>query len=709
MTASQPMAVSSIPDAARAGRRPHVFRNLLRKELRESRSEIIAGLWIFWAMPVCLQIIFAVFFSHDHEVLPVFLAFPLVAFGWLYAVIVGAHTVCRDWGKAEEHFLLSQPVSPRLVVWAKLLAGAVVIFAVMVVVTLWGTGVAIISNAQYGDWASELNLQTALAAAIVLVCVLAIGYAFAFAAAVITRQMLAATLFAGLGLFIWMVAPFLSSRLQFLYPRFVMTDVDAAPNRIAGVLADVGAPFLALAATAVAACVILAMWSATQERVIRVGHKPLAWTVAVVVLALFGVAMGEVGNSLKVSDESVVADLGVPTDTWHWITRSGNRFFILVPSSRSAESPDWPLITFGVNARGRIEGLRQAAVPDTAAKSPERRWVRDFTAEPDGRVRVQAVDGRAINGNRSRVVQEGIQQFLVNWPVDGSLNVLERSDLALPAARRTDCSVLTSYALTDTYGYLVYAEAPTPEARKDSGDRPYSWPSRLYVFAWADGPKPSPRYEIPLPPGGRVNISDGRLEIRKPVRTDASAGSWTWHVVRFDPNHPESFGDPRSWRFEQPQPRNVSGKDDELAYLSRRLGAQRPAFAAGKGVVYVSDRFGLRVMRDTLDPRSRQPVLLGEYRASPLATVFRATPAPVLVGDSVLVEYIDNGLTAYDVSNPQHPRRIGFVSIGLSCGGTRVFGVGDNHLVLVQPAWSMTKALRLQLTVLDLPVHLTKR
>lgn len=131
--------MNTISPSARTHQVQHssAFGNLVRKECLESREAAIAGLAIFGLVPAVLGLIEFALEGH-HGVIP-FAWLLVIGAGWLYAIIVGAHTVCRDWGKAEEHFLLAQPVSPRAVVGAKLITGAALVAVVLGAAVGWDT------------------------------------------------------------------------------------------------------------------------------------------------------------------------------------------------------------------------------------------------------------------------------------------------------------------------------------------------------------------------------------------------------------------------------------------------------------------------------------------------------------------------------------------------------------------------------------------
>ena len=109
-----------------------VMANLLRKELRESRPMLVVGLWTFWLMPAILEWLYALFFSWRGEFLAGFAWVLVAAAGWFFTILVAAHSVCRDWGKVEEHFLLAKPVTVAQVLLAKLVSALCVVAVVLV-------------------------------------------------------------------------------------------------------------------------------------------------------------------------------------------------------------------------------------------------------------------------------------------------------------------------------------------------------------------------------------------------------------------------------------------------------------------------------------------------------------------------------------------------------------------------------------------------
>ncbi len=658
--------------------RRSVFGNLLRKELLASRGAIIAGLAIFWLMPALWEMIYYLI-DPAHELLFGFAWGLLACAGWLYAIVVGAHTVCRDWGKAEERFLLAQPVAPRTVIWAKLLAGAIVVFAVAAGVGLWDLCLSFIAGHEWDvDDVRTFAILSSLTAGTV-----AVGYAVAFAGAVATRQMLASVLVAALVLLMWMVAPMLSARLSSLQPAW---------NRVLTSEAKVGGVFVTVAVLCIAGSLGVALLSSTRERVIRLGHKPLAWTVALVVLALFSLAMTEVGNSLSVTDQAGVwapetPDGRVPGGVYKClVARQGDRFFVVIALAAPGAHSDWPMVTFRVDGRGQVADVRRASLPMTEPGTHQRYpFLTDFSLDSAGhliasgiRMRVQP---RAGEGKRVERVRDGLWQTRFAWPEDGPPEVLSHAALPLPRKQKSVHSVLaTSWAFTERYAYLL-CSAET-----------------LYVLDWSDGPEAMPRYEIPLPHRAWcVQISDGTLEIY-----DGSG----LYAATFDADHPESLGTSRPWSF-KPARRLPDQSGLECPLPLQRAGGGRISWALDKDFIYVRDRFGLRVVRGGPELDTAQPAIVGEYRASPLSLLMSPGREDLtLLDDSLLIEFSDSvgwmPMAAYDVSEPARPRRVGFFNRMGYRFYAQVFAT-DRHLVLLERVYRRGYMANLVATVFDKP------
>ena len=639
--------------------------NLVRKEWRESREVIIAGIVAFWICPTMLEL-FCLALNGGHDTFPIGW-WALIAGGWLYAIIAGANMVCRDWGRAEEHFLLAQPVSPRAVVWAKLVVGAVLVVGLIAIVTAWE--IALTRRGVFaGD--SEINWHSPIP----LVCVMAVSYMLAFTAAVMSRQMLASTVVACLVMLIWMVAPLLSSAMT----RFgVLIFWSGARG------SWVGEWLIILSVCVVIICATTSLLYATRERVIRLGNKQLAWTVGLIVLALFSVAMTEVGSSLQVRDQAELFetskfDLGSVRTV-----QRGDRFFVTCYDY--SHEPGWVMATFRVTDNGRIEGLRRFLVPGILPRDPVhgellRDEITGLAINENGQLVVTGIRLHVVRDQRGNLWIRGPGEFenlwraTLSWPEGGRLEVASRAELALPTNEhlRYVASEFGSNIGSLRYGYLT--------ASVSEG----GLPNKLYVFDWQDGPNPSPRLEIPLPQDtSSVRVWGGKLRIRiqstNPRNQDREA--------TFDFDQPETLLDKRNRSFHSP---TYNLQDVEFF----RPGGYYVQVAERGELAYVSDLLGLRVARHA--GRGHWEIV-GETRAAPLAMLFRLVPQPKILDDSLLVESTERGIIAYDVLDPSKPKRVGFFNaiVPRWPGGNPVLAT-KRHLVVCE--YNM-------ITILDRPTN----
>ncbi len=638
--------------------RPSAFGNLIRKECQESRGAAIAGLAVFWLVPALLELLDLVLEGH-YGTFP-FAWSLLIGAGWMYAIILGAHTVCRDWGKAEEHFLLAQPVSAQAVVGAKLITGAMLVAGVIVLVAAWETLLA-----YWGGFGAAFRpiqesvsyWHAARVTTIAAISGMAVGYALAFAVAVITRQMLASTVVATLVLLVWAITPLLSSHLT----RFSV--LLFSPNGPAMIISG---SFVFVSVLGLIVGVATSLVCATRERAIRLGHKQLAWMISLVMLALFGVAMTEVGNSLQVRDQAEAFD----SESWYWgstrMIQRGNRFFI---SYCDCNGHAWSMATFRVADNGRIQDLRRAAVPGMLpsllldGSNPDRKQVelRDeltgFAFNENGQLVVTRRRMR-LTGTRGcwRWTVANLWRTTLAWPDSGEPEILSRVELALPPGK----------SLTDT----------ASEYRHDDGLARYAYlegEGKLYVFDWSEGPHPTPRFEIPLPQdtdyvrvwGGKLNVGVQSGDSKHGIKD----------VATFDADHPETLLDKQNWSFHV---RSTLEHDWPQGF--ERPGGLLLQVDQHADIAYLSDLLGLRIARQT---RTRIWETVGECRTSPLAMLFRLVPQPKAFGDSLLIENGAQGFTAYDVSNPSRPRRVGFFNALASWYGYDDMVLAtERHLVL---------------------------
>ncbi len=608
--------------------------NLVRKECLESREAAIAGLAIFWLVPAVLGLIELALVGR-HDVLP-FAWLLVIGAGWLYAVIVGAHTVCRDWGKAEEHFLLAQPVSPRTVVCAKLITGAALVAGVL--------GIAVAWDMMLVQWtaSSALGIREVLMI-ISVACVMAAGFALAFAVAVMTRQMLASTIVATLVLLVWAIAPLLSSHLG----RFWVPVLLLGGQRLSS-----AAPFVLVSFAMLAVSAAASIYYSTRKRVFRLGNKQLAWIAGLVMLTLFGVAMGEVGNSLHVRDQLMLPKSGSSAFGIVQTIQRGDHFLVAYGEYGPQPHPEmsgWFIEAFRVSGSGHIQDLRRTPIPGALppiifySQTPERRWdlLTGFAFDKDGHMVVSGRRLRVVGALRLNGEVETLWRTTLVWPDGGEPEVLSHTELALPPGQ----SFTTTgpwYRDRDhlpRFSYLVAGAGGTNE--------------ELYVFDWSDGPNPGPRYIIPLPQGSpSVFVHNGDLRVTiGPVHfRDQDV-----LVADFDADHPETLLDKQNWSFHELREVNQTPWTEGF----ERFGGGDPVVDEHGDVAYLSDLLGLRVARQARPGRWE---IVGESRASPLSMLFRLYPRPLALDDSLVIEQGARGIIAYDVSDPSNPKRIGFLN-----------------------------------------------
>lgn len=190
-----------IPAARRLERATR--RALVQKERRESRAALVAGLVIFLGLPILWTVLYAVVDTR-HEVLPGFAATLFAAGGGLYAAVIAAQSVCRDFGRAPGEFLLARPVTILEVLRAKAAVGFRLIGGLALAVLALETTLAAGTKLPQ-DFADVIHLW------LISTGINMLAYWSAFAAAAITRRTLSGVLVAGLFLALLAAIPLTSS------------------------------------------------------------------------------------------------------------------------------------------------------------------------------------------------------------------------------------------------------------------------------------------------------------------------------------------------------------------------------------------------------------------------------------------------------------------------------------------------------------------
>lgn len=366
---------------------------LAAKEWRESAPAVIAGAAIYLAMPIVLTLVYAIV-DPRHELLAGFAGMIWAATGWIFAAVLGAQLVCRDFGGAAGDFLLARPVSVRSVVCIKAMVGLRIVLGFILVVGILDVTVIVVAGSS-SVWFQVFMAGSA--AALLAFCV-------AFVTASITRQTVSSVMLAGLTVILLAVGPFISSRFSWISTKLFVTtstmggaqDTDtvalvlslappialafiAAPLavrrfrlvRIAIVTAALGLTVFALLMWArdalsswvdilwLGATILLggitlvvmlvfglavAVASAGSERAVRFGTRSLSWTVAIVMLSLSLAAINEVG-----------ADVPIRATVWQGARHQDGLVTGRHRFARIVRSNFWPMIeVYGADPGGDI-------------------------------------------------------------------------------------------------------------------------------------------------------------------------------------------------------------------------------------------------------------------------------------------------------------------------------------------------------------------
>ena len=640
--------------------KPRPFVNLLAKELRESRGSLAVGAFIFGLVPMFWGLLY-LWMAHEWG-----MAFGLImamSAGWLYALAFGAQVVCRDLGRPQEWFLLARPVSTRAVVAAKLLAGGIVLAAVWCLAA--GSDWLVYLCAKVTSGASHPN-DSPVPLIVLSVLPMAASYLLAFGFAVLTRQTLAAALFAGLTLAAWMAAPLIWQPLLFLYPRWAGG-------------ADGSWAFTLAYAVCVAACTALAFWAAAREQAIRLGHKGLAWAVAAVVLALFAGAMHENGNSLSVVDAvEVKAAAGWGKESpWGWphwwLVASQGEHCLGIAQGHFLDSVTsdlkvlrTELIHFRVDAQGRIRDLRRAPLWFDPTKQvrlangptihhmpiPSFEYIARLDTGPTGEF---VVTGASIRGSliRMRLV----------WPASQEPRVVSWEESQVPVREQRSLA-LVSFSLDAQGALALYA---------DGTEAGPPVPKLLCRLDWTPDPKEG---ETPVP------LSNAWGPLTAEYKAAMAGGGRSWHAARFvitANDHWLCGGYSPVVRPDQTLRTGLEPIFGQPWPKVPKLKAPQLAWDLARPLVYVADSDGVRVVETLPGGGTEQR---GQYQASVLSRWLRGQSRQLeMVGGSRLAELGSSALSLFDMTNPGRPRRLGFHNLSGSWGMAQVFVVNGQLLL----------------------------
>ncbi len=691
MTTAHPTLSTS---AARPVRTPRMssgtLRHLLGKELRESRSAILAGLVIFWAMPAWWAAVDCALDS-SHDVTSGFALGLLAGAGWLYAIVIGASTVCRDLGKPAEQFLLGRPVQPRTIVLSKLIAGALVLCVVVGTSGLWDLALRYVRcrnpqhPAVFFDW-------TLIVVSVFLPALILAAYVLAFAVAVMTRQMLAGAMAAGLGLIVWAAGPLVSERLSALSPFRVLYSAMTAdawrafPSTLTskdlpivwGVVAQALLP-LAVLLVVIAASVTAAVVFAGQERARRIGNKSFAWAVAIVILSLFALAMTEVGSTLRVADRAIWSNpsgsrqLIAPWQSGVFYAHRESRVCATSFSPFDFNGSPHPIAWFEVSGQGHVKNLRsdRLAFPPLPKNMASDYGVSVFRASDKGELVVggcllrQRFEGAKTE--RKVVLPPeavGVFQTRLTWPDENPPTVISHCVLPFPESS-VPKGRLASIAMTDRYAYVLWCRVTREPEAPHRGGAPTRTDATLQAYDLMASAGKGPLFSVRrTEQGGLSSFLETRdaclyaypgndvYAVRLPADdpTAVAAGWPKSPVERLD----QSYRGPLPTRY-IPQASST---------MPPRLGNVKSADCVVNGRLIISETLGLRVV-EGWDAADRNMVV-GEYQASPLSVLFNGVSGLqgysrglVPIDDSLVVQLIGRGsMDLFDISDPTRPRRV---------------------------------------------------
>lgn len=719
-SASVPATACGCGGWSRVRRAPAMW-NLLVKELRESRGIVIAGVAIYWGVPLFLEAVYTAI-DRSHEVIGFLSWVLLVVTGWLYAIIAGAHTVCRDWGRSEELFLLAQPVSARQVVWAKFIAGAGVVFGIAAMAALMSLTLVgafarynAIGGAEYAVWC------------LLLACVLVVSYVLAFAAAVMTRQMLASVLVAGLVLLMWVTAPLLSNRLAFLQPDWdvfsdsvnVLPGAAHAGKTAAALAASFVTPFFVCVGVCVALCLVAALRASTAERRIRIGHKPLAWTVAIVAVGLFSMAMSEVGISGKVCDRARLYDSSYGP-SWQWYPSlvcegdvctaiagsnpfelrrfrvgADGRVRFVSHQGRVGIDPVQPGNHRGMRAEARFQQLLEVK-PDSGGGLLVTCMIEQWAEMPPGVRTIPTSDQDPQSATAVRWWSRFccLSRQRIRWAESGEPKIEQVGEAGSPgdavgdpgSERLLDWYRLHNGIWTDKHAYLLYEMPHTSysdghlDTRRAIADEVFSrgskgmeWPGLLQIYDWSGEASAKKVFEAAVPPGWRLGRTSDGLVFREAVVPGLNVG----------PLPLDDLDAIKRLFANGGFPGNTTPRQIPYSHLKEwgRPVVLGQAVDNNRGLLFESRASGITVAR--MNKHGVPDIEKLSHSPSLLARAFRGSRGELtLLDTNLLAEAMSGKLWLYDTSDPDRIRRVGFYN--LTGRGCAVVKAARGHILVVQ-------------------------
>lgn len=253
---------------------------LQRKERIENKPALFVGLVIFIGLPTLWTLLLWSLDTHAGVTSGIASMLWLIA-GGLFAAVLGAQVICRDFGAPTERFLLSRPVAQAQVLRTKAWIGFVMLTKLTALVGLLDL-----------FWHSQmkgLNYDVPVTvSAFVLGSGLSLSaYWIAVAAACVTHRSLT-SVFAAVFVLILVVTVPLIIRIPGV--NDILDIAFSEGNTLRPILFSIS-PVVIFGFVAA----ITIRWTAKTDRRVDVGPKAMAWVVSLSLTALFVMAMSEVG------------------------------------------------------------------------------------------------------------------------------------------------------------------------------------------------------------------------------------------------------------------------------------------------------------------------------------------------------------------------------------------------------------------------------
>lgn len=596
-----------------------IRRALWRKELAECRPAAIAGAAIYLGLPLLWS---GIYWLLDPKVGGAATVLLLLT-GWLFAAVLAAQTITRDFGRPQGAFLLTQPVTVDAIVRAKI----AVAFGLIVVSLLAGgiVDLALLFLSSVVD--SGLGTLWLVAAGTTV-----LSFWLALLAAAITRKTLAGVMLAALALVLMVTLPLISHRVGGWQHPYASDMSDGTRAWVVpAVLAGLGLLVLiaVLSALTIAAC--------RSQRTARLGKKGLAWMIAGVLSLVFVLGMREVGANMPVTavywhSPGACSEIDVAYRPGaEPILALFNQRKLACGRDRIALSSESGLRLYNVGQNGEIHDLSEQL----------HNWA------PPGFFSLCAP---------APVFDERDELFTVNAVVSQP-DAAAKQSLGPVSPRAGSVAMLRSVAWSRCeYGPMLELEAP-PELPRNA-----VWfvtdaaivDGRLgIVFARRDPAMPKntlgarivAAYDLAQP-------STPTLIWSEPLHADFSGNL----RMRLQSGHLTA---PRETKTLDPLPREL-----ETVRAPPWIWVNLPL---GDATYVESDRSGFFVVRQFRPMRSTTTAapearIIGSVPASPWAWLFR-NPTQLLSPRPGLVwEIHETSALAYDVSDPYRPRRIAHVT-----------------------------------------------